>query len=139
MNFMKLMQVSKKPVLFVSFVAIGLTSLRSHALDTSGKILLTAGVSQIEGSAGGGIVPWAIIGGYETEDQIGASFFQTNVNTNDYTLETAGVLVGLYDRVELSYAKQNFNTQSVLVGLGLPQNFRIKQNVFAAKVKIGAQ
>lgn len=108
----------------------------SEAFETSGKILLTGGVSQIEGAAGGGLVPWAVIGGNETDGQVGFNVFQTNVNTADYTLETAGVLLGLFDQIELSYAKQNFNTQSVLTGLGLPQNFRIKQNIFGAKVKL---
>lgn len=133
-NYKKASKASASIFLFL--MSASLVVSKAQALDTSGKILLTSGVSQIEGSAGGGLVPWAVIGGYETEDQIGASVFQTNVNTADYTLETAGVLVGLYDRVELSYAKQNFNTQSVLVGLGLPQNTRIKQNIFAAKVKV---
>ena len=127
---------SNSALTFCKVALFSLISFNALAFDSSGKILLTGGVSQIEGSAGGGLVPWAIIGGYETEDQIGFNAFHTNVNTSDYTLEAAGVLVGLYDRVELSYAKQSFNTQSVLLGLGFPQNFRIKQNVFGVKVKL---
>ncbi len=116
----------------------------ANAMDTSGKILLTGGVSQIEGSAGGGLAPWAVIGGYGTEDEIGFNVFHTNVNTKDYTLETAGALIGLYDRVELSYARQSFNTQAVGGALGtafagafgLAQNFRIVQNIYGLKYKI---
>ena len=37
----------------------------------SNKLLLTGGVSNIEGSAGGGLTPWAVIGGYGTADEIG--------------------------------------------------------------------
>ena len=33
-----------------------------------GKLLGTPGVSQVEGSAGGGLVPWAQLAGYASED-----------------------------------------------------------------------
>lgn len=115
---------------------MSLLPLCSHAFETSGKVLLTGGVSQIEGSAGGGLTPWAIIGGYETEDQIGFNAFHTNVNTTDYTLETGGAMIGLYDRVELSYAKQSFNTQSVGAALGVGSNFRLIQNIYGLKVRL---
>ncbi len=36
-----------------------------------GKLLLTGGVSQVEGAAGGNLTPWATISGYGTNDQIG--------------------------------------------------------------------
>lgn len=121
----------KKPVYTLLLAAV-LFASQGYAIETSGKILLTAGVSQIEGAAGGGLVPWALIGGHGTEDEFGASVFHTNVNTKDYTLETAGALVGIYDQIELSYAKQSFNTQS----LGLGQNFRLIQNVYGIKVKL---
>ncbi|HIQ51993.1 MAG TPA: DUF3034 family protein, partial [Pseudomonas pachastrellae] len=32
--------------------------------DTGGRLLATGGVTNIEGSAGGGIVPWAVLSGY---------------------------------------------------------------------------
>ncbi|ALU44015.1 hypothetical protein AT705_14330 [Pseudoalteromonas rubra] len=35
----------------------------------SGKLLATPGVSQVEGSAGGGIVPWAQLAGYASDEQ----------------------------------------------------------------------
>ena len=35
-----------------------------------GKILATAGLSSIEGAGGGGIVPWATLSGYDTEEQV---------------------------------------------------------------------
>ena len=93
-------------------LAGGLTSLPALAGDSgaapaniSGKLLLTGGVSQIEGAAGGGLTPWAVIGGYGTQDQIGANAFYTRVNVQDYHLDDAGVLVGIDNRVELSVAQ----------------------------------
>lgn len=41
------------------------------ALDPGGRLLLTGGVSTIEGAGGGGIVPWALIGGYGTRNELG--------------------------------------------------------------------
>ena len=34
-----------------------------------GKLLGTPGVSQVEGSAGGGLVPWAQLAGYASDDE----------------------------------------------------------------------
>ncbi|HEY3056713.1 MAG TPA: DUF3034 family protein, partial [Thermoanaerobaculia bacterium] len=48
-----------------------------HAGDA--RLLATGGLTQIEGSAGGGIVPWAVLSGYATEDQNGGTGFLTYV------------------------------------------------------------
>lgn len=104
--------------------------------DTSGKLLLTGGVSQIEGAAGGGLTPWAVIGGYGTDDEIGANAFYTRVNTGSYHLDDVGVMVGFYNRVELSVAQQRFNTEKVGGLLGLGDGFTFKQNVIGVKVRL---
>ncbi|NUO72740.1 MAG: DUF3034 family protein [Frateuria sp.] len=102
----------------------------------SGKLLLTGGVSQVEGAAGGGLTPWALIGGYGTRDQIGANAFYTRVNLPDYHLDDAGVMVGLYNRVELSYAQQRFDTEDVGAALGLGRGFTFRQDVVGVKVRL---
>ena len=102
----------------------------------SGKLLLTGGVSQIEGSAGGGLTPWAVIGGYESTGQIGGNAFVTNVQTSDYNIKSNGVLAGFYDRVELSYSRQEFNTLKVGAALGLGYGYTIKQDTLGIKVKV---
>ncbi len=102
----------------------------------SSKLLLTGGVTSIEGSAGGGLTPWAIIGGYGTKEQIGANAFFTDVRSDDYGLRTAGALVGLYDRVELSFAQQKFDTKDVGGLLGLGNGFTFTQKVYGAKIKL---
>lgn len=35
----------------------------SYAYDVGSRILATGGVTQVEGSAGSGIVPWAVLSG----------------------------------------------------------------------------
>jgi hypothetical protein len=123
---------------FSGLAALALASgtTQAESLAGSGKLLLTGGVTQVEGAAGGGLTPWAVIGGYGTQDQIGANAFYTNVNSGDYLFQSAGALVGLYDRVELSYARQSFNTRDVGTALGLGNGFVFHQDVVGAKVKL---
>lgn len=107
-----------------------------EGMDASGKLLLTGGVSQVEGAAGGGLTPWAIIGGYGTRDQIGANAYFTKVNLDDYHLDSYGVLVGFYDRVELSFSRQKFDTEAVGGLLGLGNGFTFTQDTIGVKVKV---
>ncbi|MEP6938400.1 MAG: DUF3034 family protein [Rudaea sp.] len=100
------------------------------------KLLLTGGVSQLEGAAGGGLTPWAVIGGYGTRDQIGANAYFTRVGVQDYHLDDVGALVGLYDRVELSVARQRFDTEGVGAALGLGRGFALRQDIVGVKVKV---
>ena len=104
--------------------------------NTGGKLLLTAGVSQVEGAAGGGLTPWAVIGGYGTDGQFGGSAFLTRVDVGDYHLDTVGALVGLHDRVELSIARQRFDTEKVGGLLGLGDGFTLQQDIIGIKVRV---
>ncbi len=103
---------------------------------TSGRLLLTGGVTMFEGASGGGLVPWATIGGYGTRDEIGASAFGTYIPLRDYRATSFGGLVGLYNRVELSYARTEFNTQRVGGDLGLGNDFAFAQDVFGVKLRL---
>jgi len=118
------------------FVALTTACMPALADDSSGKLLLTGGVSQLEGAAGGGLTPWAVIGGYGTGDEIGANAFYTRVNVGDYHLDDAGVLIGFYDRVELSYAQQRLDTEQVGAALGLGAGFTFKQDIIGVKVRV---
>ena len=96
-----------------------------------GKLLATAGVMQVEGASGGGLVPWATITGYGTRDSYGANAHYTYVGTQDYTLASYGVAVGIADRVELSLAKQRFTGSQAPLN-----NLRIDQDIYGIKVKL---
>ena len=85
----------------------------------NGKLLLTGGVSSIDGAAGGGLSPWAVIGSYATQGELGATAFVTRASTQDYALTTYGAAIGLLDRVELSIARQEFNANVVVPGTTL--------------------
>jgi hypothetical protein len=80
-----------------------------------------AAVTQVEGQAGGGIVPWALLSGGKPT----ASF--TWVDSGDYTLTSVAIQAAAAERIGLSYARQTFDTGAV--GLG-----KINVNVFGAKV-----
>jgi hypothetical protein len=101
-----------------------------------GKLLLTGGVSQLEGSAGGGLTPWAVIGGYGTEGQWGANAFYTRVNVGDYHLDAGGVLVAWNDRVEFSLARQRFDTEQVGALLGLGEGYAFTQDIVGVKLRV---
>jgi hypothetical protein len=105
-------------------------------IETGGRLLLTGGVSTIEGAGGGGLVPWALIGGYGTRDEVGMQAFTTAVGTTDYHLLAYGASVNLFNRVEVSLARQNFDTRSTGALLGLGNNFIISQTIIGAKVRL---
>ena len=103
---------------------------------SGGKLLLTGGVSTIEGSGGGGIATWATVTGYGEDDGIGANAHVTLIELPDYRFRTAGVAVGLWDRVELSAARQEFDTGDTGSALGLGQGFTFRQDVIGVKVRL---
>ena len=86
------------------------------------RLQWTGAVTQVEGSAGGGLVPWALIGGLGTNAQIGATAFVTYVPTRDFALQAAGASIDVDNRVELSVARQRFDAGAVLPGLTLGQD-----------------
>jgi len=101
-----------------------------------GKLLATGGVSQVEGAGGGGLATWAMITGYGTRDSVGLNVHYTAVLLPDYALQSPGISVGLWDRLELSYAWQAFDTQNTGAQLGLGTGYTFHQNIFGAKLKL---
>ncbi|MEJ0098231.1 MAG: DUF3034 family protein [Pseudomonadota bacterium] len=87
----------------------GLGALASQTGLCGDRLLATGGVMELEGSAGGGLTPWAFIAGLDTDKQVGVSGFCTRVKPDDYKLTSCGAAVGLFDRVELSAARQKFD------------------------------
>jgi hypothetical protein len=102
----------------------------SAAHAESDRLLATGGVTELEGSGGGGLVPWALITGLGTNDQVGASAACTYVKPQHFALTSCGAAVGIRNRVELSYAHQTFNLDDVA------RYQTIEQHVFGAKVRL---
>ena len=109
-------------LLFFLLLPLSLESL------ANGKILATPGVAQVEGAGGGGLVPWAQLAGYATEDELALSAFCTQANVKDFQLNSCGAQANFYDRVEVSFAKQHFDVD--------PLSLTLSQNIIGMKVRL---
>ncbi|WP_116207364.1 DUF3034 family protein [Paraperlucidibaca baekdonensis] len=101
-----------------------------------GKLVLTGGISSAEGTAGGGITPWAMIGTQATEKELGFAANLSYGHTDDYRIETASVMAGWHERVEFSLAHQTLDTGITGRTLVGPQGLDLKQTIVGAKVRL---
>lgn len=116
----------KKRMAVVFFIWI--FTLASGNAQAQGKLIGTSGVGSVEGSAGGGVIPWAPIGSYATSDEWGVSATSSRAVVKDFSLSSTAVSVGLYDRVEFSMAHLDF--QAKIGGSS------IVQNVYGVKYRV---
>lgn len=101
----------------------------------TGKLLLTGGVSSVDGAAGGGLSPWALIGTQATEGETGGSAFASRAVTRDYGLTVAGAAFAWNNRLEVSLAQQDLRTGVTGRALGLP-GLRLRQNIVGVKLRV---
>lgn len=127
-------QRSLKP-LAASLLALASLNV-SPALASTGKLVLTGGISTIEGAGGGGLTPWAMIGTQATENEIGVAANLSYGRMNDYRLETKSVMLGWNERVELSLGQQSFDTGVTGRTLVGPQGVDLEQTIIGAKVRL---
>ena len=125
--------------LFAAVALVGIGAASAHA-DT-GKLLLTGGISNIEGAAGGGLSPWAVIGSNATDGEVGGSAYLTRAVTQDYELTGYGAAMGFHNRFELSLARQNFNAAPAvalngIAPFGVTQDQQIRMDVLGLKLKV---
>ncbi|WP_137167102.1 DUF3034 family protein [Salinimonas lutimaris] len=99
-----------------------------NACAGTGKIIATAGLLQIEGSGGGGVVPWATLTGYDSRSQTSATAYATRLSVDDFRLNSFGAALSFYDRVEISLARLNLDVK--------PLNTNIAQTVAGAKIRL---
>ena len=110
--------------------------LHAKDLRQGGKLLLTNGIASLEGSSGGGLASWSLIAGNETRDGIGGSAHVTLAEFDDYRLDSEGVAIGLFNRVELSFARQALNTKGIGAALGLGYGYQLNQDIYGTKLRI---
>lgn len=101
----------------------------------AGRLLATGGATGIEGAAGGGITPWAVLAGYGERGEWGGDVFATRVETGDYRLDVAGVAFAVDNRLELSFARQRFDLGNLARDLSLPEN-SLSQDIFGIKLRL---
>jgi hypothetical protein len=109
---------------------LAMSAAQAQMLGPGSKLLLTGGVSSIEGAAGGGLTPWAVTGSYATEGELGGTAFATRAVTQHYALSVYGAAFAFKDRVELSLAHQDFNA-----GVVVPDT-TLKLDIAGVKVKL---
>ena len=106
----------------------------------TGKLLLTGGVSSIDGAAGGGLTPWAVIGSNATAGEMGISAHLSRATTRDFSLNTVGVALGFQDQIEVSLARQDFDASpaTALNGLGfsVQSGQHVTMDVLGLKLKV---
>ncbi|MHC8339357.1 DUF3034 family protein [Pseudomonas sp. HLT2-19-2] len=119
------------------FLVIGclVSLIHQSTLADNGRLIATGGASSLEGAAGGGITPWAMLAGYGEKNEWGATVFATTVNLPDYRLDVAGLAVAYDNRVELSFARQRFDLGSLIHKLRLPEN-SLDQDVLGVKLRL---
>lgn len=114
-----------------SRIYILLVFLSSTSLMAGDRLLGTGGVTQVEGAGGGGLMPWALITGYGTNQQIGGSAFYTHAETKgDFKLRTTGIALGFYNRVEVSASQAKFGLSDTVPGE------EIRLNTLGVKVRV---
>jgi len=101
-----------------------------------GKLLGTGGLSSIDGAAGGGLVPWAVIGGHGSEGEWDVSASLSHVASDDFDLRVASVAVGWGDRMELSAARLSLGLDALLFMRDRPE-VRVETDVISAKLRLG--
>lgn len=120
----------------LAMLVLAIVPACAQEIETGGKLRLTRGISTLEGQGGGGLTPWAVITGDETNRGVGASAHVTGVDLPDYSFLSYGVGVGIFDRLELSYTRQEFDTEDVGAALGLGQGFTFGQDIWGAKLRV---
>ncbi len=119
----------------LTLLAVCAACMSGTAHADRGRLLATGGATQLEGSAGGGLVPWAVLAGYATRDGYGATAFATRVEVDDYALDSRGVAFTARNRVEVSFARQRFHLGTLGDALGMP-GATISQDIVGAKLRL---
>lgn len=92
------------------------------------RILSTGAVSAIEGVAGGGLSPWAVLSSTASEQEIGVTAAATRAWVDDYQLTVTSASLNIHDRLEVSVARQTLDLETLGGELG--------QDIYGAKLRV---
>lgn len=129
MNALKLNSLAWNYVKALPYLFLLLGTVPAFA--EGSRVVATGGGTTIEGSAGGGIVPWAVINGYGSSDEWSATAMATGVYVDDFTLKVIGASLSFDNRFELSVARQTFDLDTMGGELG--------QDIFGVKYKLAGE
>lgn len=107
-----------------SLVTAGLLAAPVALADIGSRIWATGGVTTIEGSAGGGLVPWALLGSYADDEEWGGIVALSRAEVDDYTLSVTGAGLNWNNRVEVTVARQTLEPTD------------LNQDIFGIKIRL---
>lgn len=124
---------------FILLLTLGILSAPAAMADIGSRIWATGGVTTIEGSAGGGLVPWAMLGSYASDEEWGGTLALSRAEVDDYSLSVNGAGLNWNNRVEVTIAHQTLDLDSLVFtlknGFGLEQD-ELNQDIFGVKVRL---
>lgn len=101
--------------------------------DPGSRLWATGGVTSIEGSAGGGLVPWALLAGYASDEEWGGNVALSRAEVDDFSLSVAAASLNWRNRVELSVARQTLDLDTLGATLGEDE---LNQDIVGLKVRL---
>jgi Protein of unknown function (DUF3034) len=136
MNINTKFQMHSRKQLIIILLALStvLNNAIASEYEVGSRILVTSGASTVEGSAGGGIVPWAILSGYGQSGEWGGDVYGTYIKTDDFEITSVGISIAHNNRIEISLTNQILGIDAIAPSLGLPDN-EVTQTIAGVKLK----
>ncbi|RUO46090.1 DUF3034 domain-containing protein [Pseudidiomarina aquimaris] len=121
--------MSKRLLQSMSFILLAGVGLASPTVFADGgKLLATGAATSIEGSGGGGIVPWATTASYAEEGEWGVTVNANFADVEDFQLGVQSLNFTYDNRVEVSFAQQRLGLNTI--------GGDLKQDIFGVKVRL---
>ncbi len=121
--------MSKRLLQSMSFILLAGVGLASPTVFADGgKLLATGAATSIEGSGGGGIVPWATTASYAEEGEWGVTVNANFADVEDFQLGVQSLNFTYDNRVEVSFAQQRLGLNTI--------GGDLKQDIFGVKVRV---
>lgn len=111
-----------------ALLALTLVVISSSSALAGSRLLATGGVSAIEGAAGGGLSPWAVLAGTASEGEWAVTANRGAARLDDFRLDVSGVAANWQDRVEVSFARQRLGLDTL--------GGKLEQDIHGLKVRL---
>lgn len=101
--------------------------------DPGSRLWATGGVTTIEGSAGGGLVPWALLSGYASDREWGGTLALARAEIDDFTVSFTGATLNWRNRLEISAGRQTLDLDTLGAALGEDE---LSQDILGIKARL---
>ncbi|WP_328797813.1 DUF3034 family protein [Marinobacter mangrovi] len=118
---------------FLPWLLVALASAPPAVAEPGSRLWATGGVTTIEGAAGGGLVPMAVLTGYASDREWGGSVALSHAPLDDYTVDVVAGALNWHNRIEISAARQTLDLDTL--GAALNQD-DLQQDILGAKLRL---